>query len=61
MTKSWDRKALAFGSLEVYKGKEKKLYYTNQSYVASATTARIFIGPFGPEFVKSPTFSVQNK
>lgn len=29
--------------------------------MASETMPRIFIGPFGLEFVKSPAFSLQNK
>lgn len=29
--------------------------------MASETMPRNFIGPFGPEFAKGPTFSFQNK
>lgn len=58
MTKSLGRKALAFCSLEVHRSKEKILVFHN---LASESMPRTFIGPFGPEFAKGPTFSLQNK
>lgn len=57
-TKSSGRKALAFCSLEIHKSKEKIAVFYNLS---SESMPRIFIGSFGPEFAKGPTFSLQNK
>lgn len=55
-TKSSDRKALVFCSLEIHRSKEKILVFYSLS---SESMPRIFIGSFGSEFARDPTFSLK--